>query len=177
MKPGSSKERILWGLPRNVRDVCPAKSRFLPQNRASQQATHAKKVRSPRCHGVALPGSALQFPGCFHSSAGRRTKGPRDQEWGNLPNRPGKVMAPHPTPPPHPLGSMSGAPTSARSPAWPTTEFPPISPGLPHPAQGAVPNISWAFPDPHLALGVTYTWETALCEHWVQGAACRPRAS
>lgn len=83
-----------------VRDVCPAKSRLLPQNRASHQATHAKKVRSPRSHGVALPGSALQFPGCFHSSAGRRTKGPRDQEWGDLPSRPAKVMAPRPTPSP-----------------------------------------------------------------------------
>lgn len=65
-----------------------------------------------------------------------------------------------PTPSPHPLGGMSGAPTSARSTAWPTTAFPSIrntnrSPGLPHPAQGAVPNISWAFPAPHLALEVT----------------------
>lgn len=91
---GHTRRALVW-------DVCPAKSRFLPQNRASHQATHAKKVGPPHSHGVALPGSALQFPGAFTALRGRRTKGPRDQEWGGLlPSRPGKVMAPHPIPSP-----------------------------------------------------------------------------
>lgn len=165
-----------------MRDVCPAKSRFLPHRTQPATRRHTARRWGPHTHSIPLPGSVLQFPGCFHSPAWRRTKRLRDQEWGSLlPSRPGKVMAPHPTP--TPSGKRVRGPQPwARSPAWRTTAFPPIrntnrSPGLPHPAQGVVPNISQAFPAPHLALGVTDAWETALCECWVQGAACRPRAS
>ena len=177
-----------------ARDVCPAKSRFLPQNRACHQATHAKTVRPlhsqhpspwvsvtvPRVLSqpcVAVP-RVLSQP-CVAKN--KETQRPRVGQSVSCLASLGRSW--RPTPPPHPLGSLSGAPRpQARSPTWPPTAFPPIcntnrSPGLPHPAQGAVPNISWAFPAPHLALGVTDARETALCECWVQGAACRLRAS
>lgn len=152
-----------------------------PQNRACHQATHTKKVGPPHSQHPS-PWVSVTVPRVLSQPCvvkNKKTQRPRVGQFPAQPAWEGHGAPSHPTP----SGKhVRGPQPWARSPAWQTTAFPPIrntnrSPGLPHPAQGAVPNISWAFPAPHLALRLTDAWETALCERWVQGAACRPRAS
>lgn len=93
-----------------ARDVCPAKSRFLPQNRACHQATHAKTVR-PLHSQHPSPWVSVTVPRVLSQpcvAKNKETQRPRVGQSVSCLASLGRSW--RRTPPPHPLGSLSEAP-------------------------------------------------------------------